>query len=208
MAYELQAETRTTFGKKVKALRRTGKIPAEIYGREADNISVQIDAKNLRRVLSEAGATHLISITVDKEAEPVMALARNIQYSPVKRDVLHVDFYKVIMTETVSVSIPIIIIGESPLSVEGGTLMTGINILDIEALPANLPESVEVDVSGLINYADSILVSDLNLPSGVTIHSSLDSLVATVQPPRLSAEEETSAEITEMELDKDDGDEE
>ena len=198
MAYELQVETRTVFGKKVKTLRNEGIIPAEIYGRGRDNISVQIDEKTLRSTLREAGLTNLISIQVDKQT-PVMALARNIQYSTLKREVMHVDFYAVIMTETVNVSVPIVIIGQSPLIEEGGTLVTGLNSLDIEALPSDLPEAIEVDVSGLESFSDSISVADLTLAEGVTVHSSLESLVATVQPPRLEEEIEEEIDLEELE---------
>lgn len=196
MAYELQAETRTVYGKKVKTLRQAGKIPAEIYGRGRENQSVQIDSKTLRRVLDEAGSNHLISIQVDGQS-PVMALARDIQYSILKKDLLHVDFYTVIMTETVAVTVPIHLVGESPLvNDEGGTLVSGLNFLEIEALPGNLPEVFEVDISVFENFSEAILVSDLAIPEGVTVHSSPDSMVATIQPPRLEEELEEILEET------------
>jgi len=206
MAFEIQAELRTIFGKKVKTLRQEGKIPAEVYGREADNLSIQIDEKSLRKVLSGAGSTNLIAISVDGQ-RPLMALARNIQYSPIKKSLLHVDFYTVIMTETVSVTIPLVIVGESKLvKDEGGTLVTGLNSLDIEALPADLPETVEVDISQLKSFSDSISVADLAIPAGVTIHSSLDSMVATIQPPRLAEElEALDEEIVETIIGEDTG---
>lgn len=191
MAYEINAEERTIFGKKVKRLRESGIIPAEIYGRGTENQSVQFDGKTLRRVLNEAGGTHLISITVGNQG-PVQALARNVQYSPVRRRLLHVDFYTVRMDQTVTVTIPIHLVGENELVKDtGGTLMSGINSLEIEALPADLPESVEVDISVLENFSDSILVSDLKLPDTITVLSSEDSLVATVQPPRTEEELES-----------------
>lgn len=196
MAYELQAETRTVYGKKVKTLRQAGKIPAEIYGRGRENQSIQINGKTLRRVLDEAGSNHLISIQVDGQS-PVMALARDIQYSILKKDLLHVDFYTVIMTETVEVTVPIHLVGKSPLvDDEGGTLVSGLNFLEIEALPGNLPETFEVDISVLKNFSEAILVSDLAMPEGVTVHSSPDSMVATIQPPRLAEELEEILEET------------
>jgi large subunit ribosomal protein L25 len=196
MAYELQAETRTVYGKKVKTLRQVGKIPAEIYGRGRENQSIQIDGKTLRRVLDEAGSNHLISIQVDGQSS-VMALARDIQYSILRKDLLHVDFYTVIMTETVEVTVPIHLVGKSPLvDDEGGTLVSGLNFLEIEALPGNLPEAFEVDISVLENFSEAILVSDLTIPEGVTVHSSPDSMVATIQPPRLAEELEAILEET------------
>jgi len=200
MAYEIQAEKRTIFGKKVKNLRQAGKIPAEIYGYgTANNVSIQLDTKALQQVLKDAGNTNLISLLLEGQP-PIQALARDIQYSTIKRDVLHVDFYAVNLTEMVAVNVPIHLIGESPLiEAEDGTLVTGINSLEIEALPTAIPESFEVDVSGLITFSDSISVSDLTLPEGVNLLSSPDSLVATIQPPRLTTieEEEEAAALEE-----------
>ena len=212
MAVELIAEKRDIFGKKVKNLRRQGIVPAEVYGREADNMSIQLDEKQLRIALREAGGTSLISLKIDGGSS-VNVLARNLQFSPVKRSLLHVDFYTVIMTEKVTVSVPIHLIGESPLVIdEGGTMVSGLSTLDIEALPAEIPETIEVDISSLTEFTHAIAVSDLDLPEGVTVLSSLDSMVATVQPPRLASElEELDSDVGEaveaVELDEDEEEE-
>lgn len=200
MNYTLDAETRTIFGKKVKQLRQVGKVPAEIYGRETDNQSIQVDGKTLTRVLQEAGSTNLIEVKVDGK-QAINALARNIQISPVKRDLLHVDFYAVIMTETVTVSVPIQLIGESTLiKDEGGTLVSGLNELDIEALPGDLPEVIEVDISTLESFSDSVSVADISLPDTITILSNLESMVATIQPPRVEEDfDAIDAELAEGE---------
>ena len=201
MAYEIEAQKRTSFGKKVKQLRRDGWIPAEIYGRGIDNVSVQINAKNLNRVLDEAGATHLISIQVDR-GSPVQTLARNLQYSPVKRDLLHVDFYAVVMTEKVSVSIPIHVIGDNPLiEDEKGTLVHALNDIEIEALPGNLPESIEVDISGLTEFNETITVAELTVPEGVTLLVNPDVMVLTIQPPRSEEELEELEQPVEADVD-------
>jgi large subunit ribosomal protein L25 len=201
MAYDLEAQKRTSFGKKVKRLREAGWIPAEIYGRGIDNVSVQINAKNLHRVLDEAGATHLISIQVDK-ASPVPTLARNIQYSPVRRDLLHVDFYAVVMTEKVSVSIPIHVIGENPLiEDEKGTLVHALNEIEIEALPGNLPEAIEVDISGLTEFNETITVGELKAPEGVTLLVNPDVMVLTIQPPRSEEELEELEQPVDVDVD-------
>jgi large subunit ribosomal protein L25 len=186
----LQAAPREVFGKKVKALREAGLIPAEIYGRKTKSQSIQVPVKDLHRALSEAGGTNLIAVKVGKQ-KAIPALARNIQYSIVKHNLLHVDFYAVVMDETVNVNVPIHVIGESELiKQEGGTLVTGINELEIEALPGNLPESIEVDISGIESFSKSISVADLTLPEDIIVHSSLESMVVVIQPPRLAEEEE------------------
>ncbi len=189
MAFELKAELRNVTGKKVKVLRRSGLTPAEVYGQGIDNLSIQIDSKTLRRVLHEAGNTNLIGIKLGRK-KAVNTLARDIQYDPISQDVLHVDFYAVNMSETVVVSVPIQIVGETPAEKEGGVIVTGINELEIEALPGDLPETIEVDISKLENFGDSLHVEDLDLPDNITILSSPDSLLVSVQAPRAVAQEE------------------
>ncbi len=194
MAIELKAEPREVFGKKVKTLRNAGFVPAEIYGHGVGNISIQAPEKILKSVLGEAGATNLISIKIGRK-KPINTLARNIQYSPIKHTLLHVDFYAVDMANTVQVSVPIRLIGEEPeLVKQGGMLITGITELDLEALPSDLPESIEVDISELTSFGDAIHVSHLNLPDKITVHSSPESLIVTIQPPRVSEEEEEVVE--------------
>jgi len=190
----LQAAPREVFGKKVKALRKAGLVPAEIYGRKTKNQSIQVPVKELRRALNQAGGTNLIAVKVGKQ-KAIPALARNIQYSILKRNLLHVDFYAVVMDETVTVNVPIHVIGESDLiKHKGGTLVTGINELEIEALPDNLPETIEVDISSIDGFSKSINVADLTLPEGIIVHSSPESLVVVIQPPRLAEAREESLE--------------
>jgi len=192
---ELHAEPRTVFGKKVKELRQAGMIPAEIYGRKTDNQSIQIPVRTLEHTLNEAGNTNLISIKVGKKKKGIPVLARNIQYSPIRQRLLHVDFYAVVMDETVSVNVPIRIIGESSLiTQQNGTLMTGLNDLEIEALPADIPEAFEVDISDMTDFGQSIHVSDLTVTDNITVHSSPESLLVSIQPPRTSDEDELEAE--------------
>ncbi len=199
MAIQLQAEPREIIGKHVKTLRRAGLVPAEIYGKGLENISIQVPEKALRRTLREAGATTLIDIKLGKK-KAVSTLARNIQYEPISRQILHVDFYAVNMAETVTVSVPIKIVGSTELiDTEHGMLISGIDEVEIEALPANLPEAIEVDISVLENFSDSISVADLVLDEGLTVHSSPESMLATIQPPRV---EEVFTDETESIVDE------
>jgi len=198
MAFELKAELRSVTGKKVKTLRRAGLTPAEVYGQGMENLSIQADSKTLRRVLSEAGNTNLIGIKLGRK-KAVNTLARDIQYDPISQDILHVDFYAVNMAETVVVSVPIHVIGEAPAEAEGGVVVTGINELEIEALPGNLPETIEVDISKLENFGDAIHVEDLDLPDNITVLSSPDSLLVSVQAPRAAIQEEVEVEAAETE---------
>lgn len=192
---ELQAEPRTVFGKQVKSLREKGLVPAEIYGRKTANISIQVPQKALAEVLAKAGKTHLISIKVGNE-KPIPTLARKIQHTPVKRQLAHVDFYAVVMTDTVTVSVPVVIVGENDLIIHhNGSMLTGLSEVVIEALPDHIPDAIEVDISGLKEFSDAIHVADLVLPKGATLHSSPDSLIVSIQAPRLAEEEEAAPAV-------------
>ncbi len=189
MAFELKAELRDITGKKVSVLRSAGLVPAEVYGKGVSNSTIQIDEKTLRQVLHEAGNTNLIGIKIGRK-KAVNTLARDIQYSPIKHNILHVDFYAVNMAETVVVSVPIQLLGEAPAIKEGGVLVSGINELEIEALPGDLPETINVDVTGLENFGDAIHVNSLSLPENIAVLSSPDSLIVSAQAPRVAEVEE------------------
>ena len=196
MAFELKAELRDVTGKKVKTLRNAGLVPAEVYGQGLDNLTIQIDEKTLRSVLNEAGNTNLIGIKVGRK-KAVNTLARHIQYSTIKQDILHVDFYAVNMSETVAVSVPVQFIGEAPAIEQGGMLVSGLNEIEIEALPGDLPETIDIDITVLTDFGDAIHVGSLNLPEGITVLSSPDSLVVSAQAPRLAEVEEEVEEVGE-----------
>ncbi|OQY45800.1 MAG: hypothetical protein B6242_09425 [Anaerolineaceae bacterium 4572_78] len=193
MSFELHAEKRHAFGKKTKALRQKGYVPAEIYGKGQKNISIQVEYKHLEKILKSAGGTNLIEINID-DSEPVVTLARSRQYSPVKRKLLHVDFHNISTTDKVSVRVPIELIGTSVLIQEGGVLMRGITHIDVEVEPNNIPKKILFDTSVISTFAKSATVSSLSLPEGVTVLSNPTSMIANILPPRLITEE---VEVTE-----------
>jgi large subunit ribosomal protein L25 len=194
-AVELKAESREVNGRHVKELRRQGLVPAVIYGRGVETEQVQIEAKALQRVLSIAGTHQLIALQVGDE-RPRMTLAREIQRDPVKRHYLHVDFYAVRMDEKVKAQIPIVFKGVSPAVAEqDGVLTHGLDELEIECLPSDLINAIEVDISSLAALNDSIAVSDLQLPSTITVLSDPDSMVVRIEAPRTAEALEELAEV-------------
>jgi len=189
MTITLQVEPRQVFGKKVKNLRKAGLTPAEVYGQGTENISIQVGTRALQKALNQAGKTNVISVEVEgNKSVPVMA--RNIQYDSISQNVIHVDFHAVDMSSTVVVSVPVEITGKSDLITnQGGTLTTGINTLDIEALPGKIPNSIRIDIGQLTSFSESLLVSHLELGDDIIIHSSPNSMLVSIQPPRLLQEE-------------------
>lgn len=187
-ALELNAELRETTGRGVKHLRQEGWVPAVLYGRDLDSMSLKIDSRVLGKVLRVAGTHQLIALKVGK-GRPRMTLARDIQRDVLKHSYLHVDFYAVKMDEKVNAQIPINLTGESPAVKEhGGILTQGLDELEIECLPSNLISSIEVDISGLVDINDTISVSDLSVPSTITVLAEPESMVAKIEPPRKAEE--------------------
>lgn len=165
--YIIHATVRTLLGRKVKKLRAQGQIPATVYGKSIKSISLSVSAEELGNVSRLAGETGLIELTIDKEVHHVLIHA--MQVHPVTDEVLHVEFHEVSLKEKVHANVPLTLVGESP-AVAGkiGVILTIVDSLEVVALPTDLPDHIDVDVSGLTDVNQEVRVSDLTLPSGVT----------------------------------------
>ncbi len=192
-ALELKAELRQLGKGHAKNLRQQGLVPAVMYGKEKNTELLQIEARSLEKVLSQAGTHQLIAVQVANK-KPVMTLARDIQKDVIKREYLHVDFYMVQMDQKVEAQIPIHLIGEAPAVDLGGVLTQGLDQLDVECLPGDLVNFIEVDISGLAAFNDTLTVADMVVPSGITVLSDSESMVAKVEPPRIVEEDEAEGE--------------
>ena len=148
----IQANRREVIGKQVKALRREGKLPAVIYGHGIEPTPITLDAHEASKTLASVGSSTLISI--DLEGEEYSVLVRDRQNHVLRRNLLHVDFQALSMTETVRASVSLILGEEEAPAVEayGAMIITGIESLDIECLPADLVDRIVVDISGLRKY--------------------------------------------------------
>ena len=195
---ELKAEKRTIIRKRVKSLRREGIIPAVLYGPKTEPIPIQCDERELQRILAIAGGTNLISLRIDDAGKPKMALAREVQRDVITNELHHVDFYQVVMTETVKAEVNIILTGEPPaVQQKEFMLLQGTDSVEIECLPGDLIHSIEVDLSNL-GVDDAIYVKDLQVPDNVTILTDGEELVANVQRLRVEEEEEVVEEELEV----------
>lgn len=193
---ELSAEPRTALGKKVKALRRQGFVPANIYG-HTESTAVQLAAREADHTIRRAGKTQLITVNVNG-GETETVLIKNWQRHPYKGDILHIDFYRVAMTETLRVDIPLRLVGEAPaIRATGGTLFQPISTVTIESLPGDLPDSIEVDISSLVDLDSAVHVRDLAIPDAVTLITDGDDVVARVLPA--TVEPEAPEEVAEGE---------
>ncbi len=196
---ELAAKERTVIGRHVKQLRREGWTPGVMYGHGFESVSLQFEAKNLRRLLSRVGGSQLISINIEGQDQPEMALVRDVQRDPILPLVLHVDFYRVAMTERITTEIPLEIVGESyPVTQNEGILLQGISSIEVECLPGDLVDAIEVDISALAELDQGVYVRDLAIPSGIDVLTSIDEMIVRVVP---LAEEEELEEALEEAID-------
>jgi len=169
----LNAQKRTLIGRKVKQLRKRGQLPASVYGKKVASISITVGIEDFERVFSEAGETGLVELQINNQTHPV--LIKNIQLHPVNGKPLHIDFYQVDLKEKVKARVPLKIISAAPaVEQKIGVLLQLLDELEVEALPTNLPEHIEVDISRLEKIDDVIKVGDLVLPSDVLVLSDKD----------------------------------
>jgi large subunit ribosomal protein L25 len=166
-----------------------------IYGPDTPSQGIQIEEHELSRVMQQAGSTTLIYLGIDDISNPNVVLARDIQRDILTNRLQHVDFYQVRLTEKVRTSPRLEIVGESPLVKSGAAVLVQIlNQVEVECLPTDLINSIPVDVSVLEHLDDSISISDLVVPPGVTILADPDDTVASVVPPRAALAEEAEEE--------------
>lgn len=181
----LSATRRSITGKKVATLRRSGQLPAVVYGHGLPSDNLTLDAKEFDLLRRHAGATTLVDLSIEGDkAEPVLVHA--IQQHPVTRHPLHVDLYVVRMTEELTIEVALVSEGESEAVRElGGTLLHVIEHVRVKALPEKLPQSIHYSVESLHTFDDVLHVSDLSIPEGVTLLTDPGEVIAKVLPPRV-----------------------
>ena len=182
-----------------KALRRTGSVPAVVYGRDFEAQSVQVVYRTLAGFLRAAGASSMFTLKVEDQSEEHMVLIREIQRDPVTDHIIHLDFYRVVAGEAIRNTVPIVMVGTAPALELGATVGLLIDELEIECLPKDMPDHIEVDVSGLEQPGQSISVVDLILPAEVTVLTAEDMVVVQAVAQR-AIEEEEEPEVAEGEV--------
>ena len=175
----IQANRREVLGKKVGALRREGKLPAVVYGSKIESIPITLDMRYASQTLEKLSPSALVVVDVDGEQH--YTLVRDKQRNPVRRSIIHVDFQAVSLTETVRADLNINLIGEAPaIETYLGIVVPSLEQLSIESLPKDLPDKIDVDISGLMEIGDSILAGDLVVPDGVEVLSDPEEVVVVV----------------------------
>jgi len=176
---KLAVEKRKIFGKKLKKLRKEGILPANIYGKNIKSVAVQLPYKEFEKVYKEARETGLIDVQVDGELKP--SLIHNVQKDYLRNIPLHADFYQVNLKEKVKTMVSIMITGTAKaVSDKLGLLLQPLSQIEIEALPEDLPEKIEVNVGHLATVNDQITVKDIKAPQGTTILTNQEQVVAKI----------------------------
>lgn len=192
--YTLQGNSREVLGRKVKNLRRSGQTPATVYGKKVESTSVSVSADEFARVYEGAGETGVVELKLGSGTKPV--LIHNVQRDPVDGSILHVEFYQVDLNEKVTTNVPLNVVGESPAVAEHkGVILKLVSEVEVEALPRELPEKIDVDISALTDVDQEITVSQLTVLSGVTIKT--DGTVAIVKVGALVSKEAEAQAATE-----------
>lgn len=197
MTITLTAEKREAG--KTGALRRAGKIPAVVYGRSQEAVSIAIDAKAFRKVLEEAGESTIIELKGLDADHNVMI--KSVEYDTLSDQPLHADLYAVERGQKVTVAVPIEFEGESPaVKTLGGMLVKVMHEIEVEGDPRNLPHELTVDVSVLATLEDKITVGDLKLPQGVTTDHEPEEVVALIDVAKEEVEETAPLDISQIEM--------
>lgn len=193
--YQLQADKRTVFGRKVKQLRAQGIVPANIFGKKIASLAIQVDQPTLLSVMRQAGETGLINLTIKGDSLPHPVLVAGYAQNPVSGAMQHVDFHEVDLKQKVTATVPLKAIGESEAVKSGLVLVMLKNELEVEALPTDLPDVIEVDISGLAEVGASIHAKDLKIDrSKVTLSVEDEEMIVTIQEPAKEPEPEVVAE--------------
>lgn len=190
----LNAHKRKIFGRKIKKLRQQGLLPANIYGKKIKSEALQVNIKNFLTVYKQAGETHLVDLEIEKST-PRKVLINNYQTHPVTDIPLHVDFRQVDLKEKVQVAIPVDLIGEAAGVTKGGVLVQVLKELEVEALPTDLPDKIELDIAKLEEIGQSLAVKDLKLDKEkVKVFANANQLVVKIEEPAKEEVEEKPVE--------------
>ena len=195
-AVKLELEPRDVLGKKVKQLRRTGVVPVHLYGPEVESRSLQCTQREILRALARSGGTTAIVVTVKGESGEQLTFAREVQWHPVRGDILHVDFMAVRATQRMTAQVPINLVGESPGAREiSGTPIQQLRELTVEALPLEIPPVLEVNLEILTDPNGVIRAGEITLPANVDMLTNAEEVVVRIEAARV--EEVVEAEIGE-----------
>lgn len=194
----LNANRRTVIGKRVRQLRRSGKLPAVVYGYGLETTPIVLDHREASRMLRDTSVSTLLTLNIDGDEHNV--LVREVQRGILSRAITHVDFQAIAMDVVVRTQVPLVLVSDEEVPAVrdfGAVLIASLDSMEIECLPKYLPDQIEVDVSGIETIGDGITVSELSLPEGVTAIEEPDTTVVVASAPDTVPVEEEEEELEE-----------
>lgn len=187
MPDSIQVQPRTVVGKAVKRLRHEGVLPASIYGRGIESVAVQLPYVVARDLMNKQGFNSLVNVQIEGEPKPRPVVVKQVDQHPVTRELRHLDFYQVDLNRKISGPVPVQFVGESPAARDmGGIFVMHADSVEVEALPADMPEALEVSIESLTDFDSYLYAKDIRTSEGVTIVSDPEYLLAAITRPRLA----------------------
>jgi len=185
------ASPRTVLGKKVKALRREGTLPGNVFGKGLDSVALQMDAREFLRIVRGAGVRSMFRLSVDGETSPRYVFIRGLMREGGMGDPRHVDFYQVQLDKPIETSVAVKLVGEAPAVRDlAGTLVTAATRVTVRTLPLEVPDHVEADLVALNGFEAQVTVANIKPLSGVEIVDDPSTVLATATPPRIRLDAE------------------
>jgi len=173
-------------------MRREGILPANVFGRGLESAPIQMATRDARELLKAHGLNTLVNLQVEGESSPRSVIVRHVQREPVSHELQHVDFFQVDLRREIEAHVPVVVVGTAPaVQTYQGLLLHGADTVTISALPAAMPQHVEVSVDSITELDGAVPAADIVLPAGVTLVSPADTVLAHVGRPRVAEETET-----------------
>lgn len=188
MEFTLLAKPRSVFGKQNKKLRRNRQVPAILYGKGKESLALELGEQEFIKIFRQAGESSLINLKIEGSGERKV-LVHEVARHYMKDEPIHVDFYEVDLTKKIHAKVPIHFIGAAPAVKElGGIMLKNLSEIEVEALPQDLPQFLEVSTERLKTFNDVIRLSELVVPQRVKILGHLEEVIVSVQAPRSEEE--------------------
>jgi large subunit ribosomal protein L25 len=190
---ELEISRREVMGKAVKRLRKEGIIPANIFGHNEASMAIQIDAGAFERLRRSHGSRSVLTLRMSGTKSTQTALIRHVQREPHTSKIIHVDFFRVSLSERIRVKVPLHFTGEAPaVKTENGVMLHLLDAIEVECVARDIPEFLEVDVSGLTEIDAILHASDVKLPASFTLITDPEEGIVKVAATRAEVAEEAA----------------
>ncbi len=195
----LELQKREVVGKRLAVLRAAGDVPAVIHDHGSESIHVMGDSTALNKAYKQAGKHHAVQLKLDGKNH--LAIIKQVDFDPKKHQLRHVVFQAIKQNEKIQTEVPVVLEGEIPAEKAGFMVLTNVSTVDVEAFPKDLPDQIVLDATKLVEIGDKLHVSDLTVPTGVTVLTDAETTIALVEETKAQMSEETAeaeaAEATE-----------